>query len=377
MDNFWVKAFRPLNLTVDGIGPFQEQPFSMTFLDREGEPCNLYMMISENGRGKTTLLELMACLMEMLALQEPIRLGFEDLDNGAGRAQWDVLATLVRDGREETVVLSLGAGRDDPWALRPWGAGELEKFGASQRCQLGYRRHASGRLELVGTKNDVTADLLAAVRVHSGSAPLGFEDDPMSLPSLLYFSAYRDISRVSDDDRGIMQPHDWGYHPVHRFGKESAGWRDSLDNLLVWLKWLDEKRFDQAVKLINHRVFSGGQKYLKGVRKQPPEAVVMNGKFTHRLDRLSSGEKSLVQLYLRAGIHMTTNSILLVDEMDVHLHTKLQHRTLNMLKQMAKDHEGLTIIFTSHARELIPAFAHTVRESGLRKSGHIIEEGLG
>jgi hypothetical protein len=44
---------------------------------------------------------------------------------------------------------------------------------------------------------------------------------------------------------------------------------------------------------------------------------------------------------------------------------------------MAKDHPGLTIISSSHARELIPAFGHDVYEEGLRKGGEIIQEGLG
>lgn len=42
----------------------------------------------------------------------------------------------------------------------------------------------------------------------------------------------------------------------------------------------------------------------------------------HRLDRLSSGEKNLVQLFLRIGAHMTRNTILLIDEFDVHLHIR-------------------------------------------------------
>lgn len=377
MDNFIVKAFQPLFLTVDGIGPFREESFTMAFLDKKDEPCNLYMLISQNGRGKTTLLELMTCLMDMLSLREPQVLGFEDLDNGSGRAQWDILTTLIREGREETIILSLGAGRDSPWALRPWGQGELDKFGAQSWCRMGYLRHASGRLELVGRSDERVEDLLAAVRVHADRAPMGFEEDPWTLPTLLYFSAYRDIPRVADPERGIMEPHDWGYRPVHRFGRESTNWRDSLDNLLVWLKWLDEERFNSAVKIINERVFSGTTKYLAGIRKQPPEAVVKNGTYSHRLDRLSSGEKSLLQLYLRTGTHMSQNTILIIDEIDVHLHSKWQHRTLNLLKEMARTHEGLTVIFSTHARELIPAFAYEIPERGLRKSGHIIEEGIG
>ncbi len=375
-DNFLVYEFRPLFLTVEDIGPFRGQPYDIDFTDSEDEPCNFFLLMSQNGRGKTTLMELMAALMALLGQAEPDTLGFEDLDNGSGRAQWDIFVRLHRNGSDESLVLSLGAGRDDPIALRPWGESMLTKYGADHWCPWGYRRHTSGRLEVFGHNDEHTQDLVAAVRSHQGDAPAAFEDDPLTMPTLLYFSAYRDIARITEGDRGVMQPAAWGYRPVHSFGQESRGWKDSLDNLLVWLKWLDDGRYELALKTINERVFGGTAKFLKGVRKDPPQAVVDNAGSTHRLDRLSSGEKSLVQLYLRTGIHMSRNTILLVDEMDIHLHSKWQHRLLNLLKQMAKDHPGLTIIASSHARELIPAFAHDIPERGLRKAGEILETGL-
>lgn len=376
-DNFLVEEFRPLFLTVEGIGPFQEQPFELDFTDANDSPCNLFLLLSQNARGKTTLLELMAALMGLLEQHEPAELGFEDLDRGNGRAQWDLFVRLHRDGREEALVLSLVAGRDEPWTLKPWGETLLAKYGAAYWCPYGYQRHASGRLESFGTADERVQDLLAAVHAHQGEAPVAFEDDPLTMPTLLYFSAYRNIARVTEGERGIMQPPTWGYHPVHHFGQESHGWRDSLDNLLVWLKWLDDDRYEHAIETINERVFKGRTKFLKGVRKDPPQAVIDNAGHPHRLDRLSGGEKSLVQLYLRSGIHMGRNTILLIDEMEVHLHSQWQHRLLNMLKQMAKDHPGLTIITSSHARELISAFGHDIPEKGLRKGGEIIEDGIG
>jgi len=376
-DNFLVYDFRPLFLTVEGIGPFQEAPYELDFTDANGEPCNFFLLLSMNGRGKTTLLELMASLMGLLEQREPENLGFEDLDNGSGRAQWDMFVRLYREGHEESFVLSLAAGRDEPWTLKPWGETLLKNYGADLWCPFGFQRHVSGRLEPVGQDDERVQDLLAAIQAHRGEAPAVFEDDPLTLPTLLCFSAYRDIARVTEGDRGIMQPGSWGYRPIQRFGQESRGWKDSLDNMLVWLSWLDDGRYAQAIQTINERVFAGKTKFLRSVRKDPPQAVVDNGGHRHRLDRLSSGEKSLVQIYLRAGVHMTRSTILLIDEMDIHLHSKWQHRLLNVLKQMAKEHPGLTIIASSHARELIPAFGHDISEEGLRKGGEIIEGGLG
>ena len=124
-DNFLVLDFRPLFLTVEGVGPFREAPFELDFTDANGEPCNFFLLMSQNGRGKTTLLEVMAALMGLLERREPALIGFEDLDNGDGRAQWDLLALLCRDGREETLVISLAAGCDEPWMLKPGGEGLL------------------------------------------------------------------------------------------------------------------------------------------------------------------------------------------------------------------------------------------------------------
>nr|VFK64521.1 MAG: AAA domain-containing protein, putative AbiEii toxin, Type IV TA system [Candidatus Kentron sp. UNK]VFK71123.1 MAG: AAA domain-containing protein, putative AbiEii toxin, Type IV TA system [Candidatus Kentron sp. UNK] len=373
---FQVRAMQPLFLTVEGIGPFQEKPFELDFTDANDEPCNFYVLVSENGRGKSILLDLMACLMGLLSGGERERLEFEDLDSGKGRAQWDLLVELHREGREERIVLSLAAGGGDPWSLAGWDNNRLETYGATERVRLGYRRHDSSRLELVGINDERVRDLVAAVRGWQGSSPDGFENNTLTLPTLLYFDPYRDIPSVSTGIRGINEPAHWGYHPVHRFGHEGENWQDSLDNLLVWLKWLDDERFDRAVKIINERVFAGSTKFLKGIRKEPPEAIVNNEGHIHRLDRLSSGEKSLVQLYLRLGVHMTRNTILIVDEMDVHLHAKWQHRTMRLFKQLLRENPGLTIIATHHSVELIEAFSFEVPQEGLRKGGFIINENL-
>nr|VFJ70090.1 MAG: AAA domain-containing protein, putative AbiEii toxin, Type IV TA system [Candidatus Kentron sp. FW] len=374
---FQIHAMQPLFLTVEGIGSFREEPFELDFTDARDEPCNFYVLVSENGRGKTNLLDLMACLMGLLPGGEREKLGFEDLDTGNGRAQWDMLVELEREGKTERFVLSLAAGFGDPWSLADWGGARLAMYGASKRVRLGYRRHDSSRLELVGLNDERVSDLVAAVRAGRDSPTDGFEENSLTLPTLLYFDPYRDIPLISTGIRGINEPLNWGYRPVHRFSREGESWHDSLDNLLVWLKWLDDDRFDRAVEVINQRVFTGSAKFLKGVRKQPPEAIIDNGGHIHRLDRLSSGEKSLVQLYLRFGVHMTRNTILLVDEMDVHLHAKWQHRTMRLFKQLLRENPGLTIIATHHSVELIEAFSFEVPQEGLRKGGFIIDEGLG
>jgi len=375
-DNFLIHSFEPLFLTIDRIGPFQESPSVFDFTNEADEPCNFYLFVSENGRGKTTILELMAVLMNMLGHREMESLGHDDLDRHKGSVQWDILLKLFREGQEQTVVLSLIAGTSDSSGISVWTEARLAKAGATSWHRFGFRRRVSGRFERIGKNDDLVNDLLSHIKIDSETEPLGFEDSQITSPTLLFFSAYRDIPSVSKEQRSIVQPDDWGYRPVYTFSQDGTIWTKSLDNLMVWLRWLDDGRFERAREIINDRVFKRKTKFLKGVRKSPPEAIIMNEGQQHSLDKLSSGEKSLVQLFLRIGTHMTRNTILLIDEMDVHLHPKMQHRLLNILKDMVKDTPGLILISTTHSRELLNGFSFETEEKKLRKGGHIIEDDL-
>jgi predicted ATPase len=374
-----ILKFEPLGLSLEGIGPFQEKTVRFDFTDPNSDPCNFYLLISENGKGKTTVLEIIAVLMDMFSNKEPELFGHEDLDKpDGGRAQLDVLFKVLRNGIEETVILSLIAGPSEGYLLNSLADSDIKEAGAISWHHFGYRRNSTGRLERVGRKDNLVNDLVSLIHyeIQYGKKSTNFEESVLTLPTIIYFSAYRDVLPLKNSSRSITEPDAWQYKPVYRFTSEGDIWTRSLDNLLVWLSWLDDGRFEKVVEIINNRVFKGSEKYIGRIRKSPPEAVIKIGNQEHTIDRLSSGEKSLIQLFLRIGTHMTQNTILLIDEMDVHLHLKWQHRLLNRLKDMAKDNPGLTIISTTHSREVLNGFAFDIEEKGLRKGGHIIEENL-
>ncbi|MDA3894673.1 MAG: AAA family ATPase [Desulfobacteraceae bacterium] len=374
-----ILKFEPLGLSLEGIGPFQEKPVRFDFTDPNNDPCNFYLLISENGKGKTTVLEIMTVLMDMLNNKEPEIFGHKDLDRlEGGRAQLDILFKVLKNGLKETVILSLIAGPSEGYILNTWTEKGIEGIGAMSWHPFGYRRNSTGRLERIGRKDDLVNDLVSLIHqeIIYGKKSTGFEESILTLPIVIYFSAYRDILPLKNSSRSITEPDAWQYKPVYRFTSEGDVWTRSLDNLLVWLSWLDDGRFEKAVEIINSRVFKRSQKFISKIRKSPPEAVIKNGDQEHTIDRLSSGEKSLIQLFLRIGTHMTQNTILLIDEMDVHLHLKWQHRLLNILKDMAKDNPGLTIISTTHSREVLTGFSFETEENGLRKGGHIIDANL-
>lgn len=383
-----IKQFSPLLLTVDRIGPFQERLEEFDFTDVNEEPCNVFLFASKNGRGKTTLLELMVAMMNMLGKTKLESFGFEPLDYGKGRAQWDILVRTQRDGVDKVWVLSLIAGFIGNNFLKAWNQQELKRVGAGEWYGFGFRRTDSGRIEMLTTTKENLPDnswihdfnsLLrkAQEKDNTETEPHGFEDASLTYPTLLYFSAYRNIPKPANiDQRSIDRPNNWGYRPTHTFSTEGQLWDQSLDNLLVWLKWLHEERFKEALAIINQRVFGESNKKITDVNKRTLLAdVTVEGQTqAHRLDQMSSGEKSLLQIFLRLGIHMTGNTIVFIDEIETHLHTTWRFQLMLELMKMAQKHyPGFTLFVTTHTQEVMKAFAPQLTEKNLVKGAYILE----
>lgn len=388
MSNFLIHEFTPLCLSIDRIGPFNSRLESIDFTNANNESCNLFLFLSKNGRGKTTALELMAKLMDMLGHDKPEELAterhrstkapfdLEYLDRGTGRAQWDIRVRYSEDGNERVVVLSLIGGEiGTETSLHFWDDDALGVVGAREWHRFGFCRNAAGTWSAIGLQDKWVADFNALVAAAALERLGGFEDSSLAWPTLIYFPAYRNIVPVSSDQqRVIVSPRDWNYRPVHAIRTAGNDWRDSLDNLLVWLKWLDDGRFERAIALVNERVFFESTTFLKGISKEPPEAEVERDGYTHRLDALSSGEKSLVQIFLRLGAHMTSNTILLIDEPEAHLHENWKFRLFEQLKGLTKKlFPGLTIIVATHSQEIMTALALELEEPNLRKGGYFFE----
>lgn len=390
VENFTIYEFRPLHFTLERIGPFQDQIYEVDFSDKELRACNFFLLVSKNGFGKTTILETMGALLGLLDQQNPTGFGQEDLDRHQGRAQLDLFLRVYHEGRNKNIIFSIIAGAPgDDFFMKTWGDGDLEKHNADDGWHtVSYQCRKPGLIDKVSTGSELVKDLLAVMRFGHGRTPTDFLESGYYLPTTLSFSAYRDIPPIRQNNyngqgrdadnqskQSISQPKHWGYQSYHAFAPHDQQWHGSLDKLLVWLKWLDDGRFEKARDLINQHVFRGSEKILKDVRRDPPEAIIKCGSGSHRLDRLSSGEKSMIHLFLRIGAHMTSNTILLIDEIEAHLHIRWQHRLFKALKSLVRDNPGVTLIATTHSSELLHTFVNSMNivEEGLVKGGDLIE----
>ena len=382
-----VRDFRLVKLTLVDVGPFREYSEidftgyrSSTDVEMGGEaasePANIFLLLSKNGFGKTTVLEMIALLLDLVGQSEAARFGHHDLDEGTGKVQADFRGNWSVDDSRSPVLLSIWAGSEGP--VYGWTKSDIGSVAnASEWAAVSFvRTRSSGRIELGSGTNELGNILATAMRDAVGTPPPALFGEGFDLPTVLFFPADRSLKRPPLEGRAVSRPEHWGYRPSFRFEVDGSEWQNSLDNLLVWLSWLADERDHALRNYVESAVFMEGRKALLEVDRERLSTSVKTSTGVHPLYNLSHGERQVLQLLVRIPVHMTNSTILLIDEVEMHLHPKWRVALLEMLKVLVNDFEGLSVIFTTHERELIHVFQHEVPEDGLVKGGFVIEQDL-
>lgn len=336
-----LRRFQPLHLKLEKVGPFRG-PFEMALTGPGEQPANFFLLVSKNGFGKTTILETIYSLMGALAPGD-----FEhrpppphpDLLKD-GKAQLDIRIEIESSGRATTAVLSLIVDGEFERPLRTVTPSLLEAAQAetwlpvqvsSTGVSLGINEYSLLNLEIRETVEPIRKAIGEGSDLNHRFAPNG---DSLRLPTALYFPADRRILSPDYGPRAITQP-DLAYRSAHKFMTDGETWETSLDGLLVWYEWLGGGLFEQARDLVNTLLFGEAKnadsapryprKRLMEIDRHSLGAVIEiehedGSTFRHGLDRLSHGERSLMHLLVRSAYHRSHSTILMIDEMETHLH---------------------------------------------------------
>lgn len=361
--------FGLLGLSLLDVGPLQgSSHFKLS--DANAEPTNVYLIMGVNGAGKTTVLEAIYNTMHLLDARDHSSCGMDSVDRGKGGVQLDAYVTLDDGVRSKLYVLSIVVGT--PGLLKRWTPDEVRAAGAEEQLILVYGAKLTGTgLERSAESNPEAIAFAEAVLERSGEAPAALFDVANGFPTVLYFPSDRGIRRPPAE-RAVTRPDGLEYKAAHRFDADGAAWASSIDNLFVWFAWLADGREQSIRELANRLIFRGAKK-LGPVDRPSLSVPVEVDTGQHRIDQLSSGERQLVQLVVRIASHMTGSTIVLIDETEQHLHLVMRRRLINIIKEWARDYQGLSFVLTSHQADSMRVLAPKLVEKGLVKSGCLIK----
>lgn len=255
-----IKSIRPWRLALDQVGPFRDPIEEIHFEDRHHTLANLFMLAARNGRGKTTALEAIAYLFSMLSegFDEQTALHHSIAQERAARLQLDCFVELVSEQADETYLLSLSFGLE----------GSSELFQSKDLSLTSIYALTNGRAEKrlrIGFVNESNAARLRPAKfLHSpsqeGMSSHALEREAIECqklvtelrqfiatpslqeayssfeagrtldgrPTLLYFTAHRDVIASPRDDIKLTEPELPEYRPVQPFGQEGIQWANSL-----------------------------------------------------------------------------------------------------------------------------------------------------
>lgn len=365
--------FELLELTLLDLGALRGQR-SFRFRNEHGEPTNVFMIMGTNGAGKTTVLEAIYAGMRLLDAREHDSTGIDDIDRKSGGLQLDARLALDDGSRSKLYLLSISVGR--PGLLKRWREDELAEAGVEGQIVLSFRSRIGGPgLERSAESDPEAIAFAEAILERAGEPPAALFDVANGYPSVLYFPSDRGIRRPPDLARAITPPAGFYYRAAHRFDADGQSWDASIDNLFVWFAWLADGREEECRELVNRLVFRGAKR-LGAVDRPSLSVPVEVESGTHRIDQLSSGERQLVQLIVRIASHMTGSTIVLIDETEQHLHLVMRRRLINIIKQWACEHQGMSFVMTSHQVDSLRVFAPKLHEPGLVKGGALLKPKL-
>jgi ABC-type lipoprotein export system ATPase subunit len=363
-------GFQLVGLSLVDIGPLRDLT-EMRLTNEEGRPTNIYLVMGPNGAGKTTALEAVYTALRLLDARDHAAFRVEALDRGMGGVQLDARVVLDDGVRSRVYLLSIVLGA--PGLLKTWKPADLDIVGADRQIVLTYaRRGPESRVERTAGSDPEATAFADAVLERVGDPPQALFETANAYPTVLYFPSDRGIRRPPDRDRAITRPAGLGYRPAQRFGTDGASWAESLDNLFVWFAWLDDGREESCRDLVNSLIFRQAKR-LGRVDRQSLSVPVEVESLVHRIDQLSSGERQLVQLVVRIASHMTGSTIVLIDETEQHLHLMMRRRLINIIKDWARDHDGMSFMLTSHQADSMRLLAPKRDEPGLVKGGCLVK----
>lgn len=322
-------VFKLLKLRVINAGPIKD--LTINFCDKNDKPLDNIVIGGANGSGKTTILNIICELFELLNLcpdDEP------NFNKEVEYAQLDFL------DHKSPITIWYGIKPDN--VLH-----NLNSLGYSYKSIVGSKRKEEG--DLISELHLMTHRAKGKEIKCKDFSSIKLDEEILS--QILFFPGFRTMHAITDNKQIFKE--ETKYQLVYKYDniKQFEG---SFQSYLIWLDYAEPETFERIIQYLNDLNF-GGKTF--EIDKKNLQVLVRTPKGeTHLLHELSSGEQNLFILLAELRRRVDRPSIILIDEIENSLHQAYQYKVLDGLKELQTLVEGLQIIITTHSKNVFNNF---------------------
>lgn len=325
------------SVRIKNCGPIDD--IKIDFFDASGKTLPVCIIGGANGSGKTTVLEVIAAMAQMLIPVPPM-----DILN-----RNDKSPKYLSEKKSDYLQID--------WLV---GGKELSLFyGVTPSDEVLLQEHcgwAEGPYPntLVPKDTGFAIEIRQQIGLQQGipsKYPVSnlYTFSPDTVPSIIYLPHNRSLDPVVADQ---VQKEEDKYEFVRRI-EAVRQFPGSLTSYLIWLEYSDTERFQRMQKFLNDLDFDGKTFHVN--RKQLDVFVKTRDGHEHRLHELSSGEQNLLIILIELYRKILPGSIVLIDEIENSLHPAYQHRLAQGLLALQKE-IPYQLIVTTHALAFVEIF---------------------
>lgn len=318
------------SVRLKNCGPIDD--IKIDFFDASGKTLPVCVIGGANGSGKTTVLEVIVALAEILKSGQ---VGAFVKRNPGYYAQTDWLI----DGTEFSVIY-----------------GNFPNDAELKKEYFGFKslNPSAGNSNFEFVSTPLYAELQQRIKNQMGN-PSPWQTSEVYfpannlVPSLVYLPHNRSLESVKSQQ--IHKEQD-SYNFIHRF-QTVRKFPGSLTSYLIWLDYSEPDRFSGVQRFLDNLDF---ESKTFQIDRKGLDVIVRTAKGQkHKLHQLSSGEQNLLIILVELRRRVTPGSVVLIDEIENSLHPAYQHRLAQGLLALQRE-IPYQLIVTTHAPTFVEIF---------------------
>ncbi len=314
-----------------------------SFCNSDGEVNDITLIVGNNGTGKSSVLQAIVAMIAPLT-RDSFKAsdinwsGFEYRFLQTGRMPLQIKATVEFSDLEihETISLAKKLISKGEKLLMPGGSNEIS-------------------LSFDYAKETANAKIAKSYFQFSGyqyaKKLTAYEPDKSKLFENVGNIYWYTEQRTSNSNNNLFDNEDLQINSIRNFLSSAYNFHLAIEQGKITLQSGQFDYYDSLAKL--YQTVFPERKFLGSVprfdlleKSEAPDFFLHDGKNEYELSEMSAGERAIFPILMDFARYNINNSIIIIDEIELHLHAPLQQALIRALPKLGKNNQ---FILTSHS----------------------------